>query len=233
MFILTQEKRTELINFLKLNLNIPFDGMWARYYEEGCEDEDWYGEFAYECGADYIEHGASKAVLFYTEFPDIVVKIPFCGEYVEDEDSYKYFEGSNCIFPIDESNNYCAGEAYITQQAIVRGFEDMIAVTYYLCNVGETPIYISEKVPNSWWMNRRWKNKIYSLKIARDIYNQRRDIMLAEEVVAMFVDVYGKKRTYDFIDFLSEYRVSDLHNNNIGFTKTMKIKLIDYSGFDS
>lgn len=233
MFILTEEKRTKLTDFLKMNLNIPSDGMWARYYEDGCEDEDWYGEFALECKAEFIEHGASKIVLFYSEFPDIVVKIPFCGEYIEDEDSYKDFEGSNRFFPIDEDNNYCAGEVYIAQQAVIRGFEDMFAMTYYLCDIDNTPIYISEKVPNSWWTNRNWKNKHYSLKVADNIYSQIQDFILTKDVIATFVDVYGKEKTYNFISFLFDYKISDLHNNNIGFTKDLKVKLIDYSGFNS
>jgi len=237
MIFFTDEMREELINFLKNNLDIPSNGVWAHYYEDGYEDDDWYEDFGYDCGADYIEHGASKAVLFYSDFPSIVVKIPFCGEYIEDEDKFKDFEHSNLYFPIEESNNYCAGEAYITNQSFYVNLEKMFALTYFLFECNGTPIYISEKIPNSRWSNPRWHDKDYSLSIAQDIKTCRNDELTAtcldEEVIALFVDAYGEEKTYELIDFIVEHNIRDLHNGNIGFTKDMKIKILDYSGFDS
>lgn len=236
MAILTDELREEMIDFLKFNLNIPYDGVWAHYSEDGWDDEDWYEDFCYECGADSIQHGASKLVLFYSQFPQWVVKIPFCGEYTEDIDSFKEFEGANRHFPIETDNDYCAGEVYISKQAKLAGLEAMFAMTYFLFELAGTPIYVSEKVPNSRWSDPHWMDKDSSLDIAESIKSCRGselDGSLDVEVIAYLVDEYGEEKTYELIDFIASYDITDLHSGNVGFSRDMKIKILDYSGFDS
>ena len=237
MPILTEELKKKMIDFLKVTLNLPTDGVWAHYCEEGWDDDDWYEDFRYDCDADWVDHGASKIVLYYETFSKWVFKIPFRGEYNEEEDNYKNFIGANKHFPIELANDYCAGEAYITREAKRANLDSLFASTYFLCDICGTPIYVSEKVPHSRWTSPRWKDINSSLSIAKDISNFYRDTIyetsLDEEVIALFIDAYGEEKTYELIDFLYCYQIKDLHNGNVGFSRDYKIKILDYSGFDS
>lgn len=237
MPILSDELRSKMITFLTNVLEIPLDGVWARYYEEGYEDDDWYEDFRISCNADFEEHGCSKIVLRYSEFPQWVFKIPFCGEYIEEQDIYNEFHGSNEHYPIEESNNYCAGEAYIAELSRNAGLEDMFAQTYYLFDCNGTPIYVAEKVGQSRWCDAPWNNKVDSLYSARHIKNSFGDgfhnTHLDEETLGFFIDEYTEDRVYQLLDFLIINNIQDLHNGNVGFTSDMKIKILDYSGFDS
>ena len=222
----------ELKNFLAQRINVPFDGFYSRFYYDGCEDEDWYQDFSFECEADSYAYGCSKMVLFYREFPNIVVKIPFKGEYYED-DYWNDFYNSNMFFPIDAENDYCAAEAYVYSEACKCGIEKMFAETRYLFSIDGTPIYISEKVPNESW-NYTWKDKMSSMTIASQLYNKStKDCRFSEDSVGLFVDCYSTDDVELLLMFIEDYKIKDLHRGNIGFTKTGKVKLLDYSGFDS
>lgn len=237
MITFNQSVREQLINFLETKLVIPNNGLWAHYEEDGCEDYSWYEDFRYECDADSIEHGATKIVLFYDEIPDWVVKIPCKGEYLEEEDEYRPFKGACRFFPVSREWDYCEGEVHISKTAFYAGLEEMFALTYFLFMYEDTPIYVSERVPKSRWINPRWKDEEYSWSIAKDISRYRKDDLydscLDEEVIAFLVDAYGEMKTHELIDFIVENDIRDLHNGNVGFTKDMKIKILDYSGFDS
>lgn len=232
--------RKELINFLTPRLSIPSDGIWCHYVYDGCEDDDWFEDFKYEQEADYVRHGCSKIVLFYDELPHWVIKIPFMGEYNEEDDSYQKFVGGNANFPIAQENDYCAGEAYITQEAEQYGLGEMFAKTYYLADFNNYPVYVSEKIEDSYWdgcRKRKWQNIFSSKEIARSIESSHRGLLddthMGESVLAHFIDIYGKFKTYDLLSFIRDMGINDLHNGNIGFTKDMQIKILDYSGYDS
>ena len=240
MLIFNEKIRKELIDFLTPRLLIPSDGVWCHYINDGCEDDDWFEDFKWEQEADYEAHGCSKIVLFYDELPHWVVKIPFMGEYIEDEDVYKEFVGGNANFPIAQKNDYCAGEVYITQEAERWGLEEMFAKTYYLADFNGYPVYVSEKVSNSYWdgvCRRSWQDEVSSRRIAQSIKSSHKGFLdnshMDERVLAHFIDIYGELETYDLLSFIRDMGIDDLHNGNIGFTKDMRIKILDYSGYDS
>lgn len=239
MPIFNENVRTQLIDFLSTRLSIPSDGVWYHCLYDTCEDDDWFEDFKWEQEADYEAHGCSKIVLFYRELPHWVIKIPFMGCYYEDEDIYEEFTGGNINFPIEQKNDYCAGEVYITQEAKKYGLEEMFAKTYYLADFNGYPVYVSEKVVNSYWdgASRSWQDENSSREIARNIETSHRNLLdniwMNERALAHFIDIYGELKTYDLLSFIKDMGISDLHDGNIGFTKDMQIKILDYSGYDS
>ena len=51
---------------------------------------------------------------------------------------------------------------------------------------------------------------------------------------ALFVYDYGVERAAKLFQFLSDFNISDLHNNNVMISeKTGKIVITDYSGFSN
>lgn len=239
--MLTNNEREKIIEFLKKRMsNICSDDFYVWYDEEGCECEGHYEDVAfYNCGADIYNYGCSKLVLFYEELPHWVVKIPFLGEYYEDSESWRDFECAslNNSYPIDNDNDYCAVEAYLTEESYHYGLEDMFALTYFLTTINGVNIYISEKVENSYYsMNRKsykHANSASQAQWLRDSYcktNVEKYVLTAADL-GFFIDEYGLSQTELLIAFLTDYSVEDLHHGNIGFDKYGKIKILDYSGF--
>ena len=97
MAIFSEQVAQQLIDFLSTKLCFD-EELYSHYYDDCCEeDEDWYEDLRIQCGADCLQHGASKIVLFYDDLPNWVVKLPLVGEYYEDEDSFKYFANAKSI----------------------------------------------------------------------------------------------------------------------------------------
>lgn len=229
--------RKQLIDFLSVNLDIaePYNHYYEDSYDNLCEDTDWYDDIAFACGADYCEHGASKIVLFYDKFPDWVVKIPFFGDYSETEDSYNDFEEANHYLPIEQSNDYCAAEAFLAQEAIKQGVSHMLACTYYLFSFNDIPIYVAERIGDDEEKEIQWKDKISSTNLAKDLkkccYYEVDNCCLSDRDLAYFIDCYGQNDVLNLISFIDTWQINDLHGGNTKVDKNGNLKIIDYSGF--
>ena len=229
MAIFTDEVQQQLIDFLSTKL--CFNGeLYSHYYDDDyCEDEDWYDDIKDQCEADYIEHGASKIVLFYDEIPQWVVKLPLLGEYYEEADSFRYFDGVDRTYPTAE-DDYCAAEAYLSQEAEKRGIGDMFAKTYYLFNCDGVAVYVSEKMSFDFYSQYNFRDKVHSTSLAIDVHNSFGSIM-DSSAFARFFDAYDELKVYDLIAFIEDYAIYDLHNCNMGYDENWNIRLLDYSGF--
>lgn len=236
MPIFNDQVRQELIDFLSDKLYFSNGEMYNHYYDEDMyEDEEWYDEVGMECEADDWDHGASKMVLYYNALKDWVVKIPFAGDYYEEEDRYNNFCEANRYLPIAE-DDYCAAEAYLTKQATAAGVDFMFACTYYLMTIDGVRVYVAERVrPQSWKIE--WQNPDSSAASAADIRSCCQDEFyeshMSETDLALFVDAYGEDAALDLISFISEWRINDIHSGNTMMDNNNHIRIVDYSGFNS
>ena len=200
----------------------------------GCDDDNM------ETGAiDYVldqlddtvdtTWGASKFVIFF-DGSDQIVKIPFSGEYcwnddIEDEDFYDF-----------NTSDYCAIEASLYADAVVRGVEKFFARTIYggVTKKG-TPYYISDKV-------QIYGNMISKLKTPSEEniekakkywFSLSYHTDLNKEWIAYALEWYGEEEVEKLMNFISDENIYDLHNNNVGFRENGAPVILDYSGFDS
>ena len=204
----------------------------------------------YEAGLNHecdIANGVSKVVIIPRNSA-YVIKTPLFGswyypeEYDEDNDEYytdyenPYFDEYTGAYYEDaeiDCSNYCELEEYLYNFAVENGVSDMFAKTEFFGYAKSgRPVYISEKCKNFWWGDREPSDASKTLvKDKRDSHTPGWSRM-SSMITALFVDDYGVERAEKLFQFLSDFNISDLHNNNVMISeKTGKIVITDYSGF--
>ena len=225
------------------------------YYTE--ESDLWYNdsELAHFMG-DYVvdvSRGASKTVLFMRDFPNIVVKIPMIGElyYTEDEDDFVDWEDEydvenyhsaelydeeddDCSPIVDCDWNYCEVETQIYKIAKELNVQMMLAETDYLCDIFNHPVYIAERcdvVPNYRGRSnssiKEYRDNAYEMNKITD-----RNSRITYDDYLCFIEGYGISAAWRIAEFISRFKIYDLHSNNFGYDRNGKIKIIDYSDFN-
>ena len=234
--MLSKEEQEKIVAFLKQKLDIDSNQCYCYYnmYEEEYEEE--LEDLAFRCEADDWAHGCTKLVLFFKELSDWVVKIPLFGEYHEEDDSYHDFEHANQNIQIENYNDYCAVEAYLTKEAYAEELDEMFAKTFYICDINGVPIYIAEKaegVLNKGGVEYTSQHSAYEANdLYESYYDQLQESSLYDKhYFRYFVDQYGAWETERLIQFIVDWNIDDLHLGNLGFDKNGHIKIIDYSGF--
>jgi hypothetical protein len=191
--------------------------------------------------------GASKLAIV----PDsgnslnVVVKVPFNGCYVVDEESVDDWEDmdniqENTYFKEYEgagygcSWDYCHAELKIFEEAVEDGFGDFFAaIEHYSDTRFGHPVYIQEKVrtfDEFVWGNEDEEPSNASLAKARDQWA----LGINTVWLAFAYDYYGEQKVNAFIEYAEDIQLSDLHDQNIGFSVADgRPVILDYSGFFS
>ena len=193
-----------------------------------------------------IANGVSKVVIIPRNSA-YVIKTPLFGswyypeEYNEENDEY-YTDYENAQFDeytgayyedaeIDCSN-YCELEEYLYNFTVENGISDMFAKTEFFGYAkGGRPVYISEKCKGFHWGDREPSD------VSKTLVKDKRDSTpgwsrMDSMITALFVDDYGVERAGKLFQFLFDFDISDLHNDNVMISeKTGKIVITDYSGF--
>ena len=194
-----------------------------------------------------IANGVSKVVII-PHNSAYVIKTPLFGswyypeEYDEENDEYytdyenPYFDEYTGAYYEDaeiDCSHYCELEEYLYNFTVAQGVSDMFAKTEFFGYAkGGRPIYISEKCKNFWWGDREPSDT--SKTIVKDKRDSRTPgwSRMDSVITALFVDDYGTERAAKLFQFLYDFDITDLHNNNVMISeKTGKIVITDYSGF--
>ena len=190
--------------------------------------------------------GCTKCVIIPPEGYDYVIKIPFTHDYWEDcdpdfhEDGEDEFPFEGAYLPISDENswNYCAVEAELSELAIQEGIAEFFALTKYLCNWHNFPIYVQEKCEN---IHRNTDMNMKS-PVTKELCDKANNIQskssslwpLNTDFLAAGLFLYGENALIKLNSFISEYSISDLHNGNYGYAAgTFVPKIYDFSGYDS
>lgn len=217
--------------------------------EDDCGFEDYIYQVMEGLPNFYIATGASRVVLILNDDSDYVLKTPIFGEVhypaikVEDGNwEYDYSREpeftpwQNAEYS-DNGDNYCETEVYLYEKAAEAGLADLFAGIEYLFSKGNRPVYASEKC--TWY----------------DFYGTGKDAPSADSITflekeysaghaptwnglgtratAKFIDDYGIEITKKLLAFIREYRISDLHGDNIMISnRTGKVVISDYAGFN-
>lgn len=254
----------DLVNFLTNKLNdITDNELIAMSSALTDEDEDYYYDYVYDIIADYLNcdyhgYGVSKFVFGYNNLPDIVIKIPFRGyavvnqDFVDKIDFTIYDSIEKAVLDdydlskhIDDfcgatsggrydcpSNNYCAAEEYISNH-IPEEIEDMFCKVKHLFDYKRgtiiIPVYIAERAEDDYCDDE--------IDISYESYDSaakfHRCYRLEDNACATFIEQYGVEKVEELYDFFAEYNICDIHNGNVMFSKEGKIVIVDFSSFQS
>ena len=215
---------------------------------DGTAQRDHLEELRNIVKAQEAKCGCSKAVFFFDELPSFVVKVPFFGqtfEYWDDvseqyyiSDDIEEFYGADYLLGengIHAENNwdYCATEASIYSYAKLNKIEFFFAKTEYICTINDIPIYLSEKASECKWEYGKGLYPSVKCKSVIEKYQNTFDRrpQVPNYIIEEMLKSYSQKETEDFIFFLQNSSITDLHDGNWGIINN-KIKIIDYSDFE-
>ena len=176
----------------------------------------------------HVNWGATQFVIVFDN-ADKVAKLPFCGEWVYDEeDEYEaHFESYR--------NDYCALTEIIYNDAVERGLGNIFADTeYYGETVDGTAIYLQEKVDVYDFADERDTASEDSKRRVRELLFNHECYWRAFERdwLAAAIDYYGEDFLHRLFKFFEEHRLDDWHDGNYGWRKDGSPVLIDWAGFN-
>lgn len=220
----------DLFDFLKDRLDMltsdEVDQLHWRYeddYDE-CEIDGWHEDIVDKLGCTKYALGCSKIVLFFDEYPDVVVKIPFDG--VRNVDYEKDFEITN------ERNfihNYCADELDIWYEAVEANIEEVFAEEAYVGMYHNLDLYAAERCNMDYGYselsNPSEDSKEKAKKITEGIYSE------VNEYLPTIIEQHGEEFAEKVFKFIEDFDINDLHDGNVGF-KCGLFKFVDYSSYD-
>lgn len=178
-------------------------------------------------------HGISKFVLL---FDKEVVKIPFNGSFDE-----LYDENGNIYDTVfeefygAEDGDYCKRELTVYNEAVIQGVEQFFAKTWFIgYTANHTPIYGAEKVKPFYDSGARKKSKPSQDSIQAAFFKKEEENInwIDNDWLARAIDWYGSEAVNNFISFVEEMEINDLHTENIGFKADGAPVVFDYSSFN-
>ena len=215
------------------------------------QDEDYAIEDAYDRDLFFHDSGVSKIVLIPVDNQEkFVIKVPFhdywgfssggyCnGDY--EEGDYDFIAMSNAINPVTDTYtwDYCDREVGLYQVAKERGIDRCFPTTAVYCE-DPYPIYVQEKCVEV-YSNLAPKeinysdDEYYEIKDHFPINSIKRNYLNSFNSVWVvnFVEWYSLDVLKQFLDFLVEFEISDLHSGNYGYSAIdNRPVIIDFAGF--
>lgn len=223
---------SEFKNFLRKRFcdelsDEQFDLLTWKYKDEDYEEEieSCYEDIKELVGAKWVNTGESKIVFYFSEYPEWVVKIPFQGvRFVDEENTVSYTD--------TYTTNYCEAELCYYYDAINEEVEDAFAEEHWLFDMCGADFYCAEycELMTCDKMEASEKARTVAEKIKKNSISPYNDIF---QWTPLLIDCYGEEFSKRVVDFIIKQDIEDLHNENVGFSRDGKFKLIDYSGFGS
>lgn len=218
-----------------------------------CEDEyseliaDFYDDVCQTIGAVWYKTGATKLVLNFYEFPDVVFKIPFKGvktfEWDESAEEWSFveiqdFDNAGVLSNDRTCDDYCDTEEYLYEEACNEGLEEFFTPIQCLGAICDNYIYVSKRVDADFYGKylEKYSSEIgntnkYSAEVARlsETYD---DCDMSSLMLSVFIFLYGIKKVTHLMNFINDKGMSDFHSYNVGWVpETGLLQILDYSGY--
>ena len=176
--------------------------------------------------------GATKLVLWFASIPDYVIKIPFNGyvigkydEYTDKwNDTYIPFKGA------DGKWDYCQREVSLYAKAKEKNVDMFFLETILVGEVDNHPIYIQKEGEDYYYKDHEdlsYDEIANSKALCRDAGVP----CLKENWILDAIQCYGLLKVKEFLKFIHDNKINDLHSNNLGYYENKPI-IIDYAGYD-
>ena len=168
------------------------------------------------------DEGATKGVLIFDTL-GFVIKLPYRGDYYDPDEGLEEFCGANT----QNGWDYCEAEEYYGNKADEYGVGNCFAKTISLGTVNGHPVYYQEIVESfsSVGSSSHSREEIDEMEDkVSSFYNNDIDL----DWLCDAYDYHGEEIFYQFMGFIENFSINDLHNGNIGYIG-MKPVVLDYS----
>lgn len=179
------------------------NGEVLRWYE-------WVDDFRSVFNGTNFYSGATKICIEDKRLGDWVLKVGF------DRSTCEYYREH------ENANDYCELEMENYQKACKENFEKYFAETYFFKEVDGVKFFWQEKVR----LDEDSLDKCSSEYCAVDSYFDELDD--DDRIMSLYGDT---EEVNDFINFLDDNGINDLHSENWGWTKDGRVVAIDFSGY--
>ena len=151
------------------------------------------------------------------------------------------FLSKNGAYPtFAKEDDYCKIEADNFAEAEARGLDLYFAAEYKVMNYHGMPIYAQERISITYYDSDRYDEPVdddYWGEIEYTINNlgATKEMCELADNGAFVEDLYEYSGAdfEDLLNFIAEFSITDLHDENVGYDEQGCPKLIDYSGFHS
>lgn len=183
--------------------------------------------------------GMTKLVIV-PKHKDYVIKIPFTGFYKEDEiieDDWDY-EPTFVLSRKRFGKSSCKKEIQI-YSCSTQSLKKLLLPLEYFGNIDNISIYIQKKYQVDYSnTDYHWKDEaIDSImppikkklveKVSKDTNST-----LEWSFISLIIRQYGIKETYEMLNEINDWGISDLHAGNYGFDKNGNVIIFDYAGYE-
>lgn len=196
--------------------------------------KDYIARDKYHCA-----NGISKAVIIFEDCQE-VLKIPFSG-YEEEEDDeenenevhFRFYEFEGAWYA-DKTDgwDYCRKEAYLSRESVAYGVEDCFAQERKIGEICGYPIYAQEKAVSLGKSGLKTTYSAEQVTSTRRLCDDNAYWCFNAQWLTAFIEYHGKEKLEAFYNFIDDYDIGDLHDDNIGYIGDRPV-IIDYSNYYS
>lgn len=180
-----------------------------------------------------VECGMSKFVILSPNLKGIVIKIPFNGCYIEDEEDgslkWEFFESA----PSEDFSDYCLAEFEKYKNLKANKLNCFVAKTYFYKTISGIRVFIQEEATaKNNTLNIPQASKA-SFELAKSL-NKGSSCCINAEWLANCLDKYGKSKVKRFLNYCESVDfdiIADLHSGNLGYRFNNTPVILDYSNF--
>ena len=214
------------------------------YFLDGeLTEADWYSNIAVplrHAGMSFdSDDGATKCVIL-PHGANYVFKIPYNGTISEseqwDEEAEEWYYENGVFFPFEGAVygykkqywDYCYSELIIYNKARAKRVEKFFCKTRLFGRVDGHPIYIQERATS---IGPDWSHSSKEERESTEKFCEEHNVMsFNAQWQTDAINYYGEKRFLEFMKFLEEEHISDLHCGNIGYVGDRPV-LLDFASF--
>lgn len=215
----------------------------ANHYfnDNQCYDEMWVDKYYLPFA---VRFGSTKMCLFFDDI-NYVFKLPLYSNMekhaervIVKEAIVKFKNGVYSEFA--KEDDFCRVEANNYAEAEARGLDRYFAAEYKVMTYHGMPVYAQERIDEIYYESERY-NKSVNDELWGEIETTINNLGATDEMCELvdngiFVQDLYKYSGADFEDllnFITDFKITDLHDENVGYDEYGHPKLIDYSGFIS
>ena len=189
----------------------------------------------YEIDPDaFVYFRMSKLVIFSNNIGDVVIKIPFNGYYLEDNDTgeldwttFQWAAGT-------DRSDYCLTEYEKYERLQAYDLECFVAKTIFYKTKCGVRVFLQERVtPESELLNS--PNASKNSKDLAEKWKDEGKFCIDSQWIATCLDKYGKSKVERFLYYCSNLDLDileDVHSGNFGYRPNGEPCLIDYSNYE-
>lgn len=177
-----------------------------------------------------VSYGATKLVIYSPSLGDVVIKIPFNGQY-DEEDYFIPFYHAHA----EDTSDYCLSEYEKYRTLFLHGLECFLARTILYAVWGNTRVFLQEFVReiNCTDLQKIHHSSAKSKELVKSLIGNKR-CPFNRDWLAQCIDNYGYSKVIDFLAYCENVDkdiLQDMHGGNYGYRTNGTPAILDYCGY--